>query len=169
MYAPISLNDFAQDSQHSARVVIGLKNMFVGIKHFLGNFAAYTIAYIALVPVIILFKYLRYRIQKTIPKTIKIDEKNYSGIRDTFDKSTAIVKVLQPLYNINMRNIPWVIRIILRQIQKLVQTLEVANDRMLFALTKLDNVPSNDSPKYFEQIKEQELWNQRPKNYQYRV
>lgn len=169
MYASIPLQDFTQDTQNSARVILGLRSVFVGIKQLLGSFIAYLTAYLVAIPFILLIRYLRYRIEKAVPKNIKIDSSNYANIREGLEKSTAIVEQLRPLVNLNNSHLPFIVRFLLNQIKKVVETMDKINHKIFMALSQLNDIPCQTQPSLFECVTESELWTNRPKVYQYRV
>jgi len=168
MYAPISLDDFTQDSNMSARIMLGAQKRFLKKQQASDKIIIAPSFYLAVIPIVLLLIYFRRRLNRNFPKTLQIDSANYHQVRSAFDQLNFTVHQLQQIKNINPQQLPWIIRIILNQMRKLVGTLETSKDRIHNALTLLDEDFGHVSPPIFSQIKEADLWADRPVAYPYR-
>jgi len=168
MYAPISLDDFTQDSNMSARIMLGAQKRFLKKQQASDKIIIAPSFYLAVIPIVLLLIYFRRRLNRNFPKTLQIDSANYHQVRSAFDQLNFTVHQLQQIKNINLQQLPWIIRIILNQMRKLVGTLETSKDRIHNALTLLDEDFGHFSPPIFSQIKEADLWADRPVAYPYR-
>jgi hypothetical protein len=169
MYAQITLDGFAKDSQNSARVILGARSVFIGVKQLLGKLFAHTLAFCIAVPFALVVIYLKRRISKRFPSNIDIDSTNYTNIRKSYDISSELLRDLRPIKDFDVSSFPLALRLMLRQIKSLVSKIEINNHKLAKALAKLDKMPSQKSLQLFQQIKEADLWANRPKVYQYRL
>lgn len=169
MYIPVPLNDFTSVVRNSAQVISGSLSVFTGIKRLLGEFTAYLLVYILAIPFVLFIRYLRILVKNNFPSHLKVDSSNYSYVRISYDKSNTVLKQLQPIKNINTSCLPFAGRLVLNQIQKLVGVMEERNTSIAASLSHLDNIAGEIKPHTFTQIKESDLWVDRPKVYQYRV
>lgn len=168
MYAPVSLNDFTQDSHASARIMLDTQKRFLKQQQASDRIIVAPSVYLAAIPIILLLTYFRRRLNRSFPKAIQIDASNYQQVRSSYDQLNFTVHQLQQIKGIHLQGIPWVIRIILKQMLQLVGTLEACNDRIHNALALLDKDYGHVSPPIFSQIKEADLWADRPVAYPYR-
>lgn len=169
MYAQLPLYDFNNDSQASARIILGGRNIFIGIRQMLGDFLAVLTASLFALPFILIIKYLRFRLKKRFPVHLQIDSSNYVYIRETFDDITSVMNQFKLVQNISTTQLPLIMKIIVNQVNQLVATVETCQKHMEQALSQLDDIPTKSKPKVFELVKESELWANRPHVYQYRV
>lgn len=138
MYAPISLNDFSHDSQNSARLILGFRDTYVGIKELLGKFTASCMAYLFAIPIILITRYLRYRIEHSVPKYLEFDikdENDYARFRKGLDESISMVAQLKPILSIDASDAPFIVSILVKQIQKVIVAMDNVIDRIAQALS----------------------------------
>ena len=169
MYASIQLDDFMTTSRHSVDLVLRASALFGKVKEWFGKVGTYVFIHIAVFPFVTVLAYLRYRLRKKFPLSIKITANNYANTRKSYDSLVAVTALLQPIAAAQIIDAPWVLRFALAQIQKVFATMQASADRISSALKELDSLPNNTKPRLFELRTEAELWADRAAAYDYLV
>jgi hypothetical protein len=198
MYATadsIYLNDFVRDSQRSTQVVVSVKKIHqflralksnilelislifpfqllkTPIKFILNIFAFFILTAIVViaVPCVWLFlRYFRYRLQKQSNIDIRFSLDNYADYRKSYDIINSFIGDLKDFNTLDLKDVPFGFRFLVKEIQKLSNIVCQFHKKLTDAFDDLDNSGSKSSLNIFTPISSQELWENRPKVYQYR-
>jgi hypothetical protein len=160
-----------QDAQRVVRFVDGLKNIFLVIKDLFGFIAVLGIGLILWIPINGILEYLVYHLKKSKP--IELDNVTPNVYRQLRQRHDDLGILLIPLNEIadkieeKKSEIPflfrWTTNIIVKS-RKILVKQYVQDTKSFEALA-----PKQTTYKGFNQLTEQELWENRPKAYEYLV
>ena len=194
--ANLNIDDFVRDSQRGTQVVISAKRFramlhtmkvelielvslifpFAFIKSiisFVITILAIPITFIVLcvaVPLLwLFFRYLRYRLQKKLITDIRLNSDNYADYRKAHDVMNSFISSLKDFKDIELKGIPFFLRFLLKEVQNISKVICQGHDNLQAAFDNLDADIAPSSLNVFTPISSQELWENRPKVYQYRL
>jgi hypothetical protein len=169
MYATSDISPFVQRSQDTADFFVGMRNAYAATRRSLGRFAGGALA-ILVVPIVAIATWFFLRNQRNQLKkllSINVDLTNYKKTRLEYDRLNAIFDVIgdRKLDKIISRT-PWLLRVILRLMNDILQLIRQRRDAIGQALAQLDaTAPRTD---LLKPAAEAELWEHRTKAYDYR-
>lgn len=170
MKTQLYLSDFVNDSQYSADIIVGSKRLLAGIQHLLGNIALNIVLAILFIPSTLLLRYLCHRLAVKIPGTLHIENaKDYVYMREAYDKLSHLLQILTPIQSINRNNTPFVLRITLKEMDKMIGIMQQFTNVLKKAIADLDTLDDVNSQSLFKQIPESEIWNAHVPAYEYRL
>jgi type II secretory pathway pseudopilin PulG len=111
----------------------------------------------------------RFQAQLMLLSAGRLDSKAYSKLRETFDKINSNLNLLENIHQTDLKNVPWIIKGTVRDIQQLADDLLVWRMQFSSILHKLDSEIDDSGAKYFKIVPESQLWERRTKAYAYRL
>jgi hypothetical protein len=164
----IGLNDFVRDSQR-INVVISGREFYVSLRDGISDILATFLLVLALPSAWIFVYYFRNRLEKRIPKGIRLSVDNYAEVRKAYDTLYNIVDDLKKFQNADIQLVRFWLRGFIKEIQRLAAVLCQAMDSMKSALDKVNHDFPKSNKEVFQPISDDVLWANRPKAYQYRL
>jgi hypothetical protein len=170
MYATAnSIDDFLHDSQRPASVVISGRQFYNALKNGVNSFVATSFLFLSVPLAWGFVYYFRVRLQKRIPNKINLTTENYAQVRVSYDKLCQLLDGLENVQKVNLSTTPFWLRGFFREIQRLATVLCEAINSVKSDLDAMnDNFPKSKL-NVFEPVSDEELWNNRPKVYKYRL
>jgi hypothetical protein len=164
-------NDYYQDAQRMVRFVDGLKNISLVIKDLFGFVAVVAIGLVLWIPINGILEYLVYRLKKSKPIDLdNVTPNVYRALRERHDDLGILLIPLNEIADkIEDKKaeifflFKWTTNIIVKS-RKILVKQYVQDTKSFEGLA-----PKQTFYKGFEQLTEQELWDNRPKAYEYLV
>jgi hypothetical protein len=159
---------FIRDSERAADLILSANNLYTTIKNICGKiFGAFLILLLG-IPVIlfiwVVLSILVWRIKKHYNTEIIISIQNYKELKGNQQRLNKVSKSLTGLKDMNIKEVPFVFKGIMRKIRKLF----ILVDRYRTALnTKISSLNSNVTNGNFKPVNEDQLWKSRTQVYEY--
>jgi hypothetical protein len=171
-----NLSQSYNDVHHAIGVIAGLKDAYAS---FLGManrlFALGLVAVLSTIffrPILFYVRRVkarRFQAQLMLFSAGRLDSNAYSELRNTFDKISSDLNLLENIHQADLSKAPWIIRGTIRDIQKLADDLLIWRMQFSDILNKLDSDIDGSSAKYFKIVPESQLWERRTKAYTYKL
>lgn len=163
------------DVHHAVGVIAALKDAY---SNFLGvaNKAFAMVLVACFIPLLRLFllyvrkvKVKQFYAQLSLFSSGHMDTTGYSHLRTTFDKIGSDLNQLNQFHQIDLKKSPWIIRGLLKDIQKLIDNLLTWHRQFSDILSALDSEIDESGTKFFKIVPESQLWERRTKAYAYKL
>lgn len=159
---------FINDSEKATNLIVAANNFYNSIKIAFGKIRGTILALVIGIPLILLIwcflAIIVWRLQKRLNAQIDITLTNYKDLKNDQYRLNKIAKSLSEMKTINMHKIPFVLRGIMRKIRKLSILVNQYRTSLNLAINNLNVVSDNG---LFKPIKEDDLWINRTKVYDY--
>lgn len=164
-------NEYYQDAQMIVKFVDGLRNISIVVKNLFGWFVAGVAAFFVMLPVNLILEYLVYRLRKAkLVRLEDISSNEYRQLRLRHDEMGQLLVSFNQIADKSeeeRKKIAFVFRWTINIIIKARNILEKQYNQNATTLASL--APKKNPYKGFERLTEEELWNDRAKNYEYLI
>ena len=161
-----SIQTFSQTGSLTADLVLAMRNAYVSIRALFCKVGAFIAAVLGAVVLRGVLWILIYKLKKEFRTDIEVTPDNYKELKGMYVALSTKTALLARLKQVNVKNMPFLLRGISHQILTISGLLEDFNIALEKQLVQLDNCNTGD--KNFEIVKESTLWSMRTPHYEYR-